>query len=51
MAYDPSMISAARLQGVAQEHCNLYGKDAIPQGGAYAPYSISSAAFTCMKRG
>ena len=48
--FDPSATTMGNIQGVAQQHCDKYGKDAIPQSSDTSYWGIRSASFTCQAR-
>jgi uncharacterized protein involved in exopolysaccharide biosynthesis len=48
--FDPSATTMGNIQGVAQQHCDKYGKDAIPQSSDTSYWGIRSASFLCQSR-
>ena len=48
--FDPALTNMGEIQNVAQENCNKYGKDAIPQGRSNSPSASSNMSFVCVKR-
>jgi hypothetical protein len=48
--FDPSATTMGNIQGVAQQHCDKYGKDAIPQSSDTSYWGIRSASFLCQAR-
>jgi hypothetical protein len=48
--FDPSATTMGNIQGVAQQHCDKYGKDAIPQSSDTSYWGIRSASFMCQAR-
>ena len=48
--FDPSATTMGNVQGVAQQHCEKYGKDAVPQSSDTSAWGIRSASFLCQPR-
>ena len=49
--YDPARQSMGSAQHRAQEHCNQYGKDALPQASSGDAFTGISMSFVCRARG
>ncbi len=49
--YDPARQSMGLVQHRAQEYCNQYGKDALPQASSGDAYTGISISFICKTRG
>jgi hypothetical protein len=48
--YDPGLTNMGEIQNVAQENCDKYGKDAIPQSKSNSPWGLSTMSFVCVRR-
>ena len=48
--YDPMLTNMGEIQKVAQENCDKYNKDAIPQAESTSPWSLKTMSFACNKR-
>jgi len=48
--YDPAFTNIGALQSVAQENCDKYKKDALPQASASAGWGLRTISFLCVNR-
>ena len=48
--FDPSLTNMGKIQNVAQEHCDKYGKDALPQARSSDFWGLSTMSFVCVHR-
>lgn len=49
--YDPARQSMGSVQNRAQEHCDQFGKDALPQASSGDRFTGISMSFICRPRG
>lgn len=47
---DPAFTNMGELQGVAQEHCDKFGRDAIPQVSQDGAWGLRSTTYRCVNR-
>lgn len=45
--FDPSLTNMGRVQGVAQEHCAKYGKNAVPGEHQNSHWGLRTTSFVC----
>lgn len=48
--FDPALTNMGEVQNVAQQHCDQYKKDALPQGERTSPWGLTNISFNCVNR-
>lgn len=47
---DPMFVNAGGLQKVAQQHCQKFGRDAVPRPGENSPWGLRLYTFDCVSK-
>lgn len=48
--FDPGLTNMGEIQNVAEQHCQQYGKDALPQDKDASPWGLRTISFLCQPR-
>jgi hypothetical protein len=48
--FDPALTNMGEIQNIAQQHCDKYHKDAVPQAKNDSPWALSTMSFMCQRR-